>query len=411
MLRGRRVVVTGVGCVSPLGLDAASTWAAVRDGACGVGPLSALPDGSPAPPRVRAAAALPPLDLAAVLGPRPARTLDRFAALAVLAGREAAASAGLAPAERPERVGVVLGSGLGGLGVHEAGARVHADRGPSRVSPYLAAAVIANAAAAAVCRDLGCRGPSLAPVSACASGTDAVGLAADAVRLGRADAVLAGASDAPLTSALLASLAASGAVAAGGGTDASRPLSADRDGLVPGEGAAVLVLEEREAALRRGAPLLAEVVGYGAASDAHHVTAPAPDGRGAAAAVRAALHDAGLPTDAVDAVNAHATATPAGDASEAVALRAVFGDGRVPPVCATKGATGHLMGAAGALEAVLSVASLAERVLPPTLHRTPDPTLGLDVVDEAREVPRLATVLSTSFGFGGHDAAVALRRC
>ena len=406
-----RVVVTGVGCLSPLGLDARTTWTAVRDGACGVAPLLALPDGSPAPPRVRAAGALPPLDLAAVLGPRPARTLDRYAALAVLAAREATASAGLVPAQRPERVGVVLGTGLGGLGVHEQGARVHERRGPSRVSPYLAAAVIANAAAAAVSRDLDCRGPCLAPVSACASGTDAVGLAADAVRLGRADAVLAGAADASLTATLLASLAASGAVAAGSGPDASRPLSADRDGLVPAEGAAVLVLEERDAALARGAEALAEVVGYGSACDAHHVTAPAPDGRGAAAAVRAALADAGVAPQAVDVVNAHATGTLAGDASEAAALRAVFAGGRVPPVCATKGATGHLMGAAGALEAVLCVKSLAEGVLPPTLHRTPDPSLGLDVVDVAREVPDLDVVLSTSFGFGGHDAALLLRRC
>ena len=401
--------MTGLGCVSPLGLTWTDTWAGLRAGRSGIALLGSL-DVADLPSRI--GGEVRGLDLVAALGGRQARHLDRFAALAVVAAREAAAQAGLDSVPR-DRLGVVVGSGLGGLGSFEEGTRTLAARGPARVSPYLSPAVIPNAAAAAVGMDAGALGPSLCPVTACATGTDAIGLAADMLRLGRADAVLAGGADAPLTRTLLAAFAAARAVSRRNDDPegASRPFGADRDGFVVAEGAAVLVLETLEGALARGAVPLAEVTGWGSASDAHHITAPRPDGARAEAAVRIALAEAGIGAGALGWINAHGTSTPEGDAVEARVLTRVL-DGAAVPVGATKSMTGHLLGAAGALEAAACVQALVDRVLPPTrnAHR-PDAGINLDLVAEGeRPAPGLEHVLSTSFGFGGHDSALVLRR-
>jgi 3-oxoacyl-[acyl-carrier-protein] synthase II len=402
----RRVVVTGLGTVSPLGGDWPTSWAGLLAGRSGLGPLT-LADAGDLP--LRAAGKCRGFDALERLGPRPARQLDRAAQLAVVAAREARAAAGFDGQVDPARTGVVVGTGLGGITSYDREAGVLAQRGPRRVSPFLAPAFIPNAPASAVGMDAGATGPSFAPTSACAAGTDALGLAVDMIRLGRADAVLAGGAEAPFARTMLAAFAVMRAVSAREAPGASTPFSLGRDGFVPAEGAAVLLLEAEESARARGAPVLAEVAGYGAASDAHHVVAPDPAGRGAAAALRAALADAGLAPGDVDAVNAHATSTPDGDLAEARALHAVFG-GSVPPVSATKALTGHLLGAAGAFEAAASVQALVDGVVPPTCHHTPDPEIDLDVVAEgARRLP-LEVVVSESFGFGGHDAVVVLRR-
>lgn len=360
---------------------------------------------------VRIAGQVPGFDPVAALGARAARHVDRFAQLAVVAAREALAQSKLDVAVAPHRVGVVVGTGVGGVRTYEREVAVLADRGPRRVSPYLSAAMIPNAAAAQVAMMAGARGPSSCPVTACATGTDAVGQAADMIRLGRADAVLAGGAEAAVTRAMIAGFGAMRALSTRNDEPAaaSRPFSLDRDGFVMAEGAAVLVLEERAHALARGAPVLAEILGYGAASDAHHVTAPDPDGAGAMAAMAAALADAGLSAADVDYVNAHGTSTLLNDAVEARAIRAVLGDG--VPVSSTKSMTGHLLGAAGALEAVVCVQALGAGVVPPTInHDEPDPECGLDVVPGVARTLPVEVVMSNSFGFGGHDACLLLGR-
>ncbi len=403
----RRVVVTGLGAVTPLGLDAASTWAGLVAGRSGIGPVTRADVGDLP---VRIAAEVPGFDPDRELGPREARRLDRFAQLAVVAAREAVADSGLDVGAASTRVGTVVASGLGGVETFEREVGVLAAGGPRLVSPFLTAAMIGNAAVAAVAMDAGARGPSLCPTTACAAGTDAVGLAADMIRLGRADAVLAGGADAPVTRALLAGFASMRAASRRNDDPvrASRPFAMGRDGFVTGEGAAILVLEDRASALARGARLLAEVVGYAAASDAHHVTAPRPDGAGAVAVMREALAVAGRVPSEVGYLNAHGTSTQLNDVMEARALRAVFGHGGVP-VSSTKSMTGHLMGAAGALEALACVQALASATLPPSVNAEEvDPECdGLDLVRAARP-SATGLVMSTSFGFGGHDAALAL---
>lgn len=347
-------------------------------------------------------------DPVAALGVRAARASDRFAQFAVVAAREAVRHAGWADTGGP-RWSAVVGTGLGGVDTFECAMGTLVDRGATRISPYTAPAMIPNAAVAAVAMDAGCRGPSLCPTTACAAGTDAVGAGADLIRLGRADVVLAGGAEAPVTRAMLAAFAAMRAASTRNEDPehACRPFDRNRSGLVMGEGAAVLVLEEAAAAAARGAAVLCEVVGYGASCDAHHATAPDPAGTAAEAAVRQALAEAEVA--GVDHVNAHGTGTKLNDAAEAGVLARVLGS--AVPVTSTKSMTGHLMGAAGALEAAICALVLRDQVLPPTINceeQAPE-CAGITVVREA--TPAAVTdVLSTSFGFGGHNAALVLRR-
>ncbi len=404
----RRVVVTGTGAVTPLGLDVDHTWEAMVAGRSGIDHVASF-DPSDLP--VRIAAEVRGFDPNAHFGVRDARRLDRFAQLGLVAARQALAESGLDVAAEPERVGVVFGSGLGGVTTLVEQVGVLADRGPKRVSPFLIPMMMANTVAGQVAIETGAGGPTSCTVTACAASATAIGEAFDLIRLGRAQAVLAGGAEAAVTPLCMAAFAQMKALSTRNDDPAaaSRPFDADRDGFVAGEGGAALVLEDLEHARRRGATVLAEILGYGATCDAHHLTAPDPAGAGAASAMRAALDDAGVTADAVDYVNAHGTSTALNDRTEALAIREVLGTD--PAVSSTKSVTGHLLGAAGALEAVACARVLGTGVIPPTANlERPDPDVGLDLVaGEARE-QQVRVALSNSFGFGGHNVTLVLAR-
>jgi 3-oxoacyl-[acyl-carrier-protein] synthase II len=404
----RRVVVTGMGAVTPLGDDVRQMWAAMVAGRSGVGPIRSF-DASALP--VRIAAEVRHFEAAGHFDVRDARRVDRFAQLGIVAARQALAQSGLQVAEHPDRVGVVFGSGLGGLSTLVDQVGVLTDRGPSRVSPFLVPMMIPNMAAGRIAIESGATGPTSCPVTACAASATAIGEAVDLIRLGRADAVVAGGADATVAPICIAAFAQMKALSSRNDDPerASRPFDAGRDGFVLGEGGAALVLEEREHARARGADVLAEVAGWGASCDAHHLTAPDPQGAGAAAAMQAALNDARVSADDVGYLNAHGTSTQLNDRTEALAIRDVVGRGVA--VSSTKGVTGHLLGAAGAVEAIACVQVLGTGLVPPTLNlEQPDPDCGLDLVaGEAREAD-VVLALSNSFGFGGHNVTLVLRR-
>jgi 3-oxoacyl-[acyl-carrier-protein] synthase II len=396
-----------MGAVSPLGVGVQPTWEALVAGKSGIGPVTGI-DVSDLPVRIAAQAS--DFDAPELLGAKPARQLDRVAQMALHAAREARAQAGLEGApDRPDRWATVVSTGIGGVSTEERA--VAATSGEGRVSPFTIPAYIANAAVAAVAQDAGARGQALAPVTACAAGSDAVGIGADMIRLGRADVVLVGGAEAPVTRSMLAGFAAMKAASTRNDEPeaASRPFDANRGGLVVGEGAAILVLESAEHAAARGAEVLAEVAGYAATNDAYNITAPRPDGLAASAALRNALADAGVEPSAVDYVNAHGTGTKLNDEVEARVLSSVLGE---VPTSSTKSMTGHLMGAAGALEAVIAIQALRTGLLPPTvnLDEIDQAAAGLDHIrgSARRSDPRVA--VSTSFGFGGHNAVLVFRK-
>jgi 3-oxoacyl-[acyl-carrier-protein] synthase II len=405
----RRVVVTGIGAVSPLGLTAASTWEGAVSGRSGVGPITRFDTDGFA---VRIAAEVPEFEPAAVFGRRRAKHLDRVSQLALVATAEAMEGAKLDIGADPHRVGVVFGTGIGGIRSLEDGMDVLAERGPDWVSPYTLPMMIPNMVAGQVAMEWGIRGYSSCTVTACSASAQAIGEGLDLIRAGRADAMICGGSEAAITRVGIAGFAAMKALSTRNHqpTRASRPFDAGRDGFVMGEGAAVLVLEEWEAARRRGAPVLAELAGFGATTDAHHMTQPHPDGDGAVRSMLAACEDAQLDPGDVDYVNAHGTSTPPNDRIETVALKRVFGK-EVPPVSSTKSMTGHTLGAAGALESILCVEALNHGIIPPTINlEQPDPNCDLDyVANEARAVP-VAVAMTNSFGFGGHNATLIFRR-
>jgi len=407
------VVVTGLGATTPLGGDVASTWAGLLEGRSGVRRIDAE-WAADLPVRIAAQAAVEPTD---VLDRVEARTLDRSQQFALVAAREAWADAGFSAdvGVDPERLAVVVASGIGGvltlLGQYD----VLRERGARRVSPHTVPMLMPNGPAATVGLALTARAGVHTPVSACASGAEAIALALDLLRAGRADVVVAGGTEAAIASLPIAGFAAMRALSTreDDPESASRPYDKARDGFVLGEGAALLVLETREHAQRRGARIYAELAGAGISADAHHVAAPEPTGAGAARALSLAMRDAGLRPGDVNHVNAHATSTPLGDVAEAHALRTALGDvAATIPVTATKSCTGHLLGAAGALEAAVTVLSLHHGVVPPTRNLDdPDDDIGLDVV---RFEPRAiagngGAALSNSFGFGGHNVTLAVK--
>jgi 3-oxoacyl-[acyl-carrier-protein] synthase II len=406
------VVVTGIGCVTPLGCGAAATWQAAVAGKSGIRPITSFEtDGFP----VRIAGEVrDELDLGNI-SRKEARRLDRMIALAVAAAREAVEDADLSQGVDHDRAGVAIGSGIGGLGALEASFDVLARRGPTRISPFMIPMIISNMAGGYVSILHGLRGPNLCHVSACATGAHSIGEAARIIERGDADLMLAGGSEAANTKLGVAGFTAMRALSMRNDDPAaaSRPFDVDRDGFVMSEGAAVLVLEEAEAARARGATARAEFLGYGLSADAVHMAIPTEHAEGAQRCMRLALADAELgPTD-VDYLNAHATSTPAGDPSEVRAVRSVF-ESHVNrlAVSATKSMTGHLLGAAGALEALLCVRSLETQTLPPTINLDcPDPECDLDhVANKARET-RVDVALSNSFGFGGTNATLIFGRC
>src|SRR3954468_6545272 len=407
---GRRVVVTGLGAVTPVGNTAPETWRAAVAGESGIDFIRAFDaDGLP----VRIAAEVKDFDPAGLAHPKELRRLDRNVVLALGAAKEALAHSGLNGFD-PHRVGIVFGSAIGGLiGIVEQ-ANTLRDRGPDRISPYFIPNVLVDSASGQLAISLGIRGPNYAPVSACATGSHAVGGGGGKAKRGGADAILAGGTEACIHPLILAGFTAMRGLAAEEEHPprASRPFDATRAGFVMGEGACVLVLEELEAARRRGATVYAEVLGYGASNDAHHLAQPDPESVGVAEMIRAALRRTGVEPERVGYVNAHGTSTPLGDLAETRALKEVFGDHAYKlAVSSTKSVTGHCFGAAGAIEAMMCALAIHEGVLPPTAnYEHPDPECDLDYVpNEAREA-QVDVALSNAMGLGGHNGCVLMGR-
>jgi len=407
----RRVAVTGLGAVTPLGNDWRTTWEAAVAGRSGIDFISAF-DASEFP--VRVAAEVKGFDPTAIVGPKEARRLDRNVLMSIAAAAEGWGDAGLDGVYEPARVGVLFGTAIGGIiGIAEQVATLR-ERGPDRVSPYFIPSVLPDTASGQIALQLGLRGPNYAPVSACATGSTAVGEAAEVIRRGDADAVLAGGAEACITPVILAGFCAMRGLAAEDEFPprASRPFDATRAGFVMGEGACVLVLEELEAARARGAHVYAEVLGYGASNDAYHLAAPDPEAVGVAEMMEAALARAGVERERVGYINAHGTSTPLGDAAETRAIKQVFGDHAYKlAISSTKSELGHCFGAAGAVEAMMCVLALQEGVLPPTInYEVPDPECDLDYVpNEARRV-QVDVALSNAMGLGGHNGCVLFGR-
>jgi 3-oxoacyl-[acyl-carrier-protein] synthase II len=406
----RRVAVTGLGAVTPLGHDARSTWEGAIAGRSGVDFIRSF-DASGYP--VRIASEVKDFDPVEIVGPKEARRLERNVVLAVAAAREAWEDAGATGVD-PARAGVLVGSAIGGVTGVLAQDEVRRERGGDRVSPWFLPNVLVDSASGQIAIDLGLRGPNYAPVSACATGSHAVGEAAEVIRRGDADVVLAGGTEACMHPVILAGFCAMRGLVAEeeDPTRASRPFDATRAGFVMGEGACVLCLEDLERAQARGARIYAEVLGYGTSNDAHHMAQPDPESVGVAEMMRAALRRSGVEPERVGYVNAHGTSTPQGDLAETKAIKEVFGDYAYSlAVSSTKSVLGHLFGAAGAVEAMMCVLALHEGVLPPTInYRNPDPELDLDYVpNEARRV-QVDVALSNAMGLGGHNACVLLGR-
>jgi len=406
----RRVVVTGLGAVTPLGNDAPSTWDAAVAGRSGIDWIRSF-DASEFP--VRVAAEVKDFDGAGVVPPKEARRLERNVLLAVSAAREALADAALDDFD-PARVGIVLGSAIGGVtGVLDQ-ADVMRERGADRVSPFFLPNVLVDSASGQIAITLGIRGPNYAVVSACATGSHTVGEGAELIKRGDADVILAGGTEACMHPLILAGFCAMRGLAVEDEDPphASRPFDATRAGFVMGEGACVLLLEELESARARSATIYAEVLGYGASNDAHHMAQPDPDSVGVAEMMRTALRRSGVVAERVGYINAHGTSTPLGDAAETRAIKEVFGDHAYElVVSSTKSVTGHCFGAAGTIEAMMCVLALKEGVIPPTINlRTPDPECDLDYVpNEARRV-QVDVALSNAMGLGGHNGCVLLGR-
>jgi beta-ketoacyl-acyl-carrier-protein synthase II len=406
----RRVAITGLGAVTPLGLDARTTWESAVAGRSGVDWISAFdPSGFP----VRIAAEVKGFDPASVVSAKDARRLERNVLLAVGAAREAWGDADAGPIA-PERVGVLFGSAIGGLPGIASQADALRERGWERVSPFFIPNVLVDSASGQIAIELGLRGPNYAPVSACATGSHAVGEAAETIRRGDADVVLAGGTESCMHPLILAGFCAMRGLVAEDEdpTRASRPFDATRAGFVMGEGACVLVLEELERATARGARIYAEVLGYGASNDAHHLAQPDPESVGVVEMISAALRRSGVAPEDVGYVNAHGTSTPLGDLAETRALKDVFGAHAYKlAVSSTKSVTGHCFGAAGAVEAMMCALALHEGVLPPTInYRTPDPDCDLDYVPNEARTVQVDVALSNAMGLGGHNGCVVLGR-
>ena len=408
----RRVVITGLGAVTPIGNDVSQYWEGLRSARNGVTGIT-LFDASRHP--CRFAAEVKGFDPSGWLEPKEAKRWDRFCQFGVVAAKQAVQHAGLCIDERnAHRVGVAIGSGVGGLLMMETQAQVLSERGPDRVSPFCVPMMIPNMATGLAAIALGAKGPSTAVATACAAGSNAIGDAFRLIQLGLADAMVCGGAESAITPLGVAGFASAKALSFRNDdpATASRPFDAERNGFVIGEGAGVLVLESLEHAQARGATVLAEIVGYGMTCDAHHITAPSPGGVGGAEAIRLAMHDAKLEPGAVDYINAHGTSTPANDKNETSAIKSALGErAHQIPVSSTKSMTGHLLGGSGGIEAVAAVLSIQHQLVPPTInYQNPDPECDLDVVPNQAREAKVDVVLSNSFGFGGHNVCLAFRR-
>ncbi len=411
-MESHRVVITGLGTINPLGNDVPTSWENALSGRSGIGYITLFDTSEH---KVKIAGEVKGFDPTKHFSRRDARRLDRYAQLAIVAARQAVADAGwnLEHMNR-DRVGVVIGSGIGGISTFEREVRVYDKRGPSRVSPFLVPMMLADTAPGLIAIEFGLRGPNFAVVAACASGTNAVGEAFQVIRRGDADAMLVGGADAVVTPLAMAGLEVMTALSKRNDAPqkASRPFDANRDGFVMGEGATFLALETLEHARARGANIIAEVIGYGVTNDAFHITAPDPNGSGAALCMRNALASAGLKPEQIDYINAHGTSTRLNDKSETAAIKAVFGEHAYEiPVSSTKSMTGHLLGGAGALEAMFTALAIRDGILPPTInYETPDPECDLDYVPNEARRAEVHYALSNSFGFGGHNGTIILAK-
>lgn len=407
-----RVVVTGLGCVSPVGNSVQETWQSLIAGKSGAAYITKF-DASQH--KTKFAAEVKGFDGVALFGVREARKMDLFTQYALAAALEALTQAGFTVHENNhDRVGVLIGSGIGGVCTLLEQVEVLRERGPERISPFLIPMMIADSAAATIAIRIGARGPNMSLATACASGTNAIGEAAEMIRRGAADVMIAGASEAAIVSVAIGGMNVMGALSTRNDepTRASRPFDKDRDGFLMGEGAAVLILESLEHAQMRGANILCEFTGYGTSDDAYHISAPAENGAGAALSMRLALENAALQPADIGYINAHGTSTPLNDKSETAAIKTVFGEQAYRiPISSTKSMTGHLLGASGALEAVVCAKVLQENLLPPTInYETPDPECDLDYVPNQARPANPVHVMSNSFGFGGHNATLILSR-
>lgn len=410
MEKKRRIVITGMGTINPLGHTPDDTWARVRDGVSGIGPLTRF---DARELKTQFGGEVRDFDAAARFGRKEARRMDPSTQFAMAAAVDALADAGILITDNNrDHIGVLLGCGLGGITTLLDGVETARAKGINRISPFFIPMLLADAPAAAISIAFGLRGPNMAVATACAASNNALGEAARLIERGDAIIMLAGGTEAPLLPIVIAGFNATGAISTYNGSpeNACRPFDRHRDGFVTSEGAAILVLEEREHALARGAPIYAEFLGYGASADAYHISAPAENGAGAARAMRLALADAGLTAADIDYINAHGTGTSLNDKSETAAVKTVFGDYAYSlPISSTKSVHGHLLGAAGALEAVVLVKALQANVLPPTInYETPDPECDLDYVPNAARPARLRAVMSNGFGMGGHNATIIL---
>ena len=408
----RRVVVTGMGCLSPVGNNVNDTWESILAGKSGAGMITRF-DASKH--KTRFAAEVKGFDPVTLFSMREARKMDRFTQFAVAVAMEALEQSGLKiDASNRDRVGVVIGTGIGGIGTMLDQAEVLRERGPERVSPFLVPMMISDSAPGMLAIRFGARGPNMALATACASGNNAIGEALEMIRRGAADVMIAGASEAALVPVAMAGMNVMTALSTRNDdpSTASRPFDKDRDGFLMGEGAGMLILESLEHAQARGAKILCELSGYGTTDDAHHISAPAENGAGAAIAMKLALENAKLETGDIDYINAHGTSTPLNDKSETAAIKTVFGEQAYSiPVSSTKSMTGHLLGASGAIEAVFCILAIRDEILPATInYRTPDPECDLDYVPNAPRKASPKHVMSNSFGFGGHNATLVLSR-
>ena len=412
MVNGTRVVVTGTGSITALGHSTRETWEAVKAGRSGIRRIQAF-DASATPSQV--ASEVIDFKPDTWLDRKAARHMSRFVQFAMVATKEALQESGLPITEsNRDQIGVLIGSAIGGLEQIEEAHTILKERGPSRVSPFTVPMMIADMGAGQISISVGARGPNYATVSACASGAHAIGEAFEIIRRGDATAMIAGGSEACVTPLAIAAFCAIRAVSTRKvePSKASCPFDMDRDGFVMGEGAGVLLLEELESALKRGAPILAEVVGYAATADASHITAPDPVGAGAALAMKRTLEKARVAPEEVSYINAHGTATQLGDVAETLAVKDIFADAAYKiPISSTKSMLGHLLGAAGSVEAVISVKAVQEGVAPPTINlEHPDPQCDLDYIPEGARELDIKLALSNSFGFGGHNVSLLFKQ-
>lgn len=407
-----RVVVTGIGVISPLGLDAKSLWQALVSGKSGVDHITSF---DPESLMTKIAAEVKDFDPSQYIDRKELRRMDRFTQFAVAAALQAVEQAQLKiDATNANDTGVIIGAGYGGLSILLSQYEVLKEKGPDRISPFLVPMMIADTAAGMVSIMLGAKGPNFCVTSACASGSDAIGDSFEIIRRGDAQAMLAGGTEAQIIPIVVAAFNAARAISTRNDEPqkASRPFDAERDGFIMGEGCVILVLENLSFATKRGAPILAEVVSYGATADAFHVTQPSEEGEGGARAMAMALRKAGLEPGEIDYINAHGTSTQLNDKNETMAIKTVFGENAYRiPISATKSMTGHLLGAAGAIEAAICVLTIQHGVIPPTINLTcPDPDCDLDYVPHEARQAKVDTALSNAFGFGGHNSTLIIRR-